>query len=81
MSLGAARDSSMIAPAITANAVNATAIFGGLAVKCSSNTQTLRPMLASGLMTTRTGSDTLSGPTCRAACSRSVPAAAAAARA
>ena len=56
-------------------------IFAGLSVKRSPNSQMLKVMLASGLVMTRSGWDTLSGPTCRADCSSSVPATAAAASA
>ena len=40
-------------------------IFAGLSVKRSSNSQTLKTMLANGSVITRNGCDTLSGPTCR----------------
>ena len=59
----------------------ARVIFAGLSVKRSSDSQMLKMMAASGLMMTSSGWDTLNGPTCRAACSSSVPVAAAAARA
>src|SRR5215468_8363724 len=60
--------------AITAKETTATVIFTGLLENCSPNSQTLKTMLAKGLTTTRIGWDTLSGPTCRAACSSTVPA-------
>jgi hypothetical protein len=47
-SLGAVRDSTVTPTAITANARTATAIFAGLSVKRSSNSQTLKMMLANG---------------------------------
>ena len=46
-----------------AMATTAVAIFAGLSVKRSSNSQMLKMMLASGLMMTRSGWDTLKGPT------------------
>ena len=54
-------------------ATTAWVIFAGLSVKRSSNSQMLKTMLASGLMMTRSGWDTLNGLTCRADCSSSVP--------
>ena len=65
----------MVTPAAsTMKDKTAAVIFAGLLVKRSSNSQTLKMMLANGLIMTRIGWDTLSGPTCRATCSRSVPA-------
>ena len=64
----------MMPAAITAKETTATVSFAGLLVNRSWNSHTLKMMLAKGLMTTRIGWDTLSGPTCRATCSRSVPA-------
>jgi len=78
---GAVRDSAMTPAARIAMATTAMAIFAGLSVKRSSNTQMLKMMLARGLMMTRSGWDTLKGPTWRADCSSSVPVMAAAARA
>ena len=59
--------------AITAKATTAMAILAGLSVKRSPNSQTLRMMLANGSTMTRIGWDTLSGPTCSAACWSSAP--------
>ena len=81
MFFGAVRDNSTTATTITAKAPNAMATLAGLALKRSSNTHTLSAMLAKGLTTTRIGSETLSGPKCKADCSSNVPAADAAARA
>ena len=72
-SFGAVRDSAMTPTARTAMARTARAIFAGLSVKRSSNSQMLKMMAASGLMMTRSGWDTLNGPTWRADCSSSVP--------
>jgi len=48
-------------------------IFAGPSVKRSSNSQALEAMMASGSIMTRAGWDTLGGPTCNVACSRSAP--------
>ncbi len=54
-SFGAVRDSAMTPAARIAMATTAVAIFAGLSVKRSSNSQMLKMMLASGLMMTRSG--------------------------
>ena len=51
----------------------AMAILAGLSVKRSSNSQTLKMMLAIGLTMARSGWDTLKGPTCRADWSSRMP--------
>src|SRR5450631_17631 len=80
-SFGAVRVSTVTPAAMTANAPTAMAIFTGLSVKRSSNSQMLKTMATNGSMITRTGCDTLNGPTCRADCSSSVPVTAATASA
>ncbi len=72
-SCGAVRVSTMTPAASTAKASTATAIFAGLSVKRSPNSQTLKMILANGSVMTSSGWDTLSGPTCRAACCSTVP--------
>jgi hypothetical protein len=76
-SCGAVRDSTMTPMARTAKARMPIAIMRGLLVKRSSNSQTLKMMAANGSMMTSTDCDTLNGPTCKAACSSSMPAIAA----
>ena len=72
-SCGAVRVSTVTPKAMTANAAMAMAIFTGLLVNRSSNSQTLKMMLANGSVMTKIGCDTLSGPTCSAACCSTVP--------
>jgi hypothetical protein len=62
-SSGAVRVRTVTPAAITAKASTATAIFAGLLVKRSPNSQMLKMMLANGSVMTSSGCDTLSGPT------------------
>ena len=64
----AARVSTVTPAAITADASTATVNFAGLAVRRAPDSQVLKMMLANGSVMTSSGWDTLSGPTCSAAC-------------
>ena len=66
---------------MTPKATTAITVSTGLPVKRSPNSQTLSTMAASGSTMASSGWDTLSGPTCSAACCSTVPTAVAAANA